>query len=232
MRDKLLQYCCDCANERAEKKTVFQFDETKSGIPQINEPEREEVIRTEWINPPSVAPSRIRSHSHSGGTRASRSRRESRTSRQEVFEERDKEISLEVRQPSAPSAPYAPVYEVDRKSVYEEKDVEIISPNRRRDRSAARGALVVRRDPEGARSTREINEEIARMEAERRELRVERDGGRRELVVHRDKEEDTWYGRPAREVLELSERDREDLRLKEERRQERKGMLALFLCGV
>ena len=197
---------------------MFKFDETIN-VPQIVEPENkhEEVIRTEWINPPSVAGSSRRSHSHSGGYR---NRRSSRAT--EDYYERDtsREILIEDRRAPAPPAP--PVYGVERKTVYKETEEEnTLSPTR------SRGALVVRRDPE-QRSTREINDEIARLEAEGRALRLERDTEtRRDLVVRDRREEDyeiDWYGRPAREVVEFDVAERKPVTRVEK---DRKGRMAL-----
>lgn len=200
---------------------MFKFDET-ANVPQIVEPENkhEEVVRTEWINPPSVAGSSRRSHSHSGGYR---NRRASRA--KEEYYERDtsREITIDDRRPPAPPAP--PVYGVERKTVYKETEEDLTLSPTRSHRSG--GALVVRRDPEG-RSTREINDEIARLEAEGRALRLERDTEtRRDLVVRNSRDEEydiDWYGRPAREVVEFDVREPKPVTRVEK---DRKGRMAL-----
>lgn len=87
----------------------------------------------------------------------------------------------------------------------------------------------MRRDPAGDhRSTREIQDEIARLQAEGRAIRLERDAEtRRDLVVRDRREEDyevDWYGRPAREVVEFVDREPKVVTKVEK---DRKGRMAL-----
>ena len=217
----------------AERKTVYKFEEKIDEAPPEPVGEHEEVTRTEWINPPSVVGTR-RSVSHAG---RSRSRAQS-TANREVFEER--KTVVEERAPSLlpppppPSAPPAPgtTFE-ERKSIYEERDTEIVSPSHHRSPSHA-GTLVLKERE--YRSDRDIQGEIARLEAERRALRLEREAEeRRDLAVRiRERPEDEYQLveyrdriRPAREVLEITDRERSPPRNVVRVEKDRKGRMAL-----
>lgn len=143
--------------------------------------EREEIQRTEWINPPSIVGARSHHHHHhrsksnrdlSPGVRSSISRRSPRSRSRApsgTFVEERKTIIEEGRAPSAPPPPPPPAefYE-EKKTVVEER---------------APAGTVVLADRE-YRSDRDINAEIRALELERRALRHEREAEeRRDLAL-------------------------------------------------
>ena len=80
------------------------------------------------------------------------------------------------------------------------------------------------------RSDRDINAEIARLEAERRALRLEREAEERREKATRIREQDfqvVEYREPRRDVLEIVERDRSPPRNVVRVEKDRKGRMAL-----
>lgn len=214
------------SNSFTEKKSSFKFEETTNEVPQINEPdgEREVVTRTEWINPPTVVGGHRRSRSHAGH----RSRRSSRVVKDESYE--DRSTTVDEGGPPPPPAPAPPGYSSERRTVIDERIGETLSPTR-----SHGGALIIR-DREH-RSDREIRDEIARLEAERRAVRLEREAeDRRDLALRvreRPREElelveyDRDRVRGGREVLELYDRDVEERKEVLKVEKDRKGRMAL-----
>ena len=239
-------------NTIAEKKVVYKYDEP--GPPN----EHEEVIRTEWINPPSVAGRSVsrsdhrsrRDSSPSGASTTTRRTSPARTARTRrtshsrhhsqapppQFYEEQKTV-IEERAPSyagppppPPMAPPAPAYYEERKTVIEERG----GPPSHYHQPSNSGALVIQERE--SHSDRDIQREIARLEAERRALRLEREADeRRNMAVRiRERTEEDYQiveyePRKAREVLEVYEREREKspprnvLRVEKDR----KGRMAL-----
>lgn len=254
------------SNNSTDRKQVFEYKEKIDAAPaQLGSPEaegeREEIIRTEWINPPTVAGSR-RSVSrsdrrsrrdsspsaistttrHLSPGRTARSRHNSRhTSHSrhhsqpppEFYEER--KTVIEERSPShagmpppPPMAPGAPAYYEERKTVIEETG----SPSSHyRSPSSHGGALIVQEKE--YRSDRDIQQEISRLEAERRALRLEREAEeRRSMAVRiRERPEEEYqlveYREPNREILEVVDRDRSPPRNVVRVEKDRKGKMAL-----
>lgn len=233
------------SNEVAEKKTVYKFDEQVDEAPEVPQGEREEVWRTEWINPPTVvgrrrgasrSDNRSRHSSPNSSTTRARSQRPSRSGG-EFFEERKTVFEEGGRPPPPPMAPLAPppqpsFYE-ERKTVVEESGS--FSPSHAR--SPSQHGTMVLQDRE-YRSDRDIQAEISRLEAERRALRLERQAQeRRDLAVRtRERPEEEYQlveyrDRPAREeVLTLydeRERERSPQRNVLRVEKDRKGRMAL-----
>lgn len=131
-----------------------------------------------------------------------RSRRTSRP-QEDFYEERRTVIeSPPPPPPVVPVAPAAPTYYEERKTVIEEP----------RQSNVGSAALVVQQRE--YRSDREIKDEIARLEAERRAVRLEREADRRRDMALRIRERPVddyqmveYDRRPQREVLDLYERD-------------------------
>lgn len=208
--------------------------------------EHEVVQRTEWINPPTVVfenhgRSKSRSDHHSrhsspdSHTTRARSHR-SRSQRPshgggEFFEER--KTVIEERNPPPPPFPPAPTFYEERKTVVEESGA--LSP-----RSPSHHGTLVLQERE-YRSDRDIQGEIAKLEAERRALRLEREAEeRRDLAIRiRERPEDEYQlveyrsrePREAREVLTLYdervERERSPPRNVVRVEKDRKGRMAL-----
>ena len=203
--------------------------------------EREVVQRTEWINPPTVVfENNGRSDHHSrhsspdSHTTRARSHR-SRSARPshgggEFFEER--KTVIEERAPPPPFPP-APNFYEERKTVIEESGN--LSP---RSPQSHHGTMVLQERE--YRSDRDIQGEIARLEAERRALRLEREAEeRRDLAIRiRERPEDEYQlveyrsrePREAREVLTLydeRERERSPPRNVLRVEKDRKGRMAL-----
>ena len=234
-----------------EKKTVYEYKEKIDEAPAIFPPpepakEHEEIVRTEWINPPSVAGARThRSVSHSGrrsssrydgttprGTSPARTERSRRTSHsrhrsspgQEFFER--KTVVEEHGAPPPPPPPAPPVYyEDDRRTQIVEERVPMSPPSNH-------GTLVLQERE--YRSDRDINGEIAKLEAERRALRLEREADeRRDMAIRiRERPEEEYQlveyrDRPTREVLEVVERDRSPPRNVLRVEKDRKGRMAM-----
>lgn len=233
------------ANSHPEKKTVYKFEETVDDGPVVPQQEHEVVQRTEWINPPTViyenlGRSKSRtdnqsrhsspdSHTTKARSHRSRSTRPSRSGN-EFFEER--KTVIEERNPAPPSFPPAPTFFEERKTVVEESGT--LSP-----RSPSHGGTMVLQERE-YRSDRDIQGEIAKLEAERRALRLEREAEeRRDLAVRiRERPEDEYQlveyrsrePREGREVLTLydeRERERSPPRNVLRVEKDRKGRMAL-----
>ncbi len=244
------------SNSHLEKKIVYKYEESPALLapPQ----EHEEVIRTEWINPPTVAGSRVarseyqgrRDSSPSGAStttrrtspaRTARSRRTSHSRHQsqppppEFYEQR--KTVIEERVPSnagpPPPPPMAPMYYEERKAVVEERG----SPSshyHQPSHNSHSGALIIQeRD---TRSDRDIQSEIARLEAERRALRLERDAEDKRNMALRIRENRTEedyqlveYREPrqTREVVDVYERDKSPPRNVLRVEKDRKGRMAL-----
>ena len=241
------------ANIDVEKKTVYKFEEKIDEAPAVPQGEREEVYRTEWINPPTVVGSRraVSRHEHISDHRSRHSSPDSATTRArshrsrsqrpsqsggDFFEERKTVIDERGGPPPPPLAPAAPAFYEERKTVVEESGnfspTQIRSPSHH-------GTLVLQERE--YRSDRDIQGEISRLEAERRALRLERQAEeRRDLAVRiRERPEEEYQlveyrDRPAREVLTLyDEREREIERERSPPRnvlrveKDRKGKMAL-----
>lgn len=113
----------------------------------------------------------------------------------------------------------------------EERDTTNLSPGSHysRPRSSSHGGALVVRERE-YKSDRDINSEIARLEAERRALRLEREADIRREKAQRIREEDyqlVEYREPRREVLEVVERERSPQRNVVRVEKDRKGRMAL-----
>lgn len=235
--------------EKSERKKVYRFEEkieeTVSPPPPA---EHEEVVRTEWVNPPTVlmaaksdrarsvragSPSARSSvsrqlspgpsHTHrSRSTRRSHSRRPSSPG---TFIEERKTVIEEGHFPPPPpiAVPAPPEFTEERRTIIEERAPSHHSHG---------GALVVQERE--FRSDRDIQAEIARLEAERRALRLEREAEeKRDLALRiRERPEDEFQlveyreTRP-REVLEIVERERSPPRNVIRVEKDRKGRMAL-----
>ena len=234
------------SNNSAEKKTVYKFeDQIQEQVPQG---EREEVLRTEWINPPTVVGNRrsVSRSEHRSEHRSRHSSPDSGTTRKshrsrshapsqgggELFEER-KTVIEERGGPPPPLAPAAPTFYEERKTVIEESGS--LSPTQIRSPSQQHGTLVLQERE--YRSDRDIKAEISRLEAERRAIRLEREAEeRRDLAIRiRERPEEEYQlveyrDRPAREVLTLydeRERERSPPRNVLRVEKDRKGRMAL-----
>jgi hypothetical protein len=126
-------------------------------------------------------------------------------------------------------APPAPAYYEERKTVIEETG----SPSQYRSPSSQHGTLVLQeRD---YRSDRDIQQEISRLEAERRALRLEREADERRNMAVRIRERpaeeyqlvEYTEPRQAREVLEVYERERSPPRNVLRVEKDKKGRMAL-----
>ena len=208
------------------------------------------MLRTEWINPPTVVGDNrsVSRHEHlsprqsspdgSDTTRRARSTHQSRAHRRSepgngFFEER-RTVIEEQRSPPPPPPPIAPPPQeyYERKTVVEERDS--FSPSHQIRSPSNHGTLVLQERE--YRSDRDIQGEISRLEAERRALRLEREAEeRRDMAVRiRERPEEDYqlveyrsHSRPAREVLEITERERSPPRNVVRVEKDRKGRMAL-----
>nr|POE54479.1 hypothetical protein CFP56_41417 [Quercus suber] len=224
--------------DKSEKK-IYRFEENSEeiDIPAPPAAEREEIVRTEWRNPPTIrasspsvysATTRQASPARTHRThRTSRSRARSRaTSRPASFYEERRTV---IEEPGPPPAPVAPVPEAGG-DFYESRTII----EERTPQSHPSGALVVQeRD---YRSDRDINAEIRALEAERRALRLEREAEeKRDMALRlREHREDDEFQlveyrerRPDREVLEVVEREKSPPRNVVRVEKDRKGRMAL-----
>ncbi|WPG99387.1 Hypothetical protein R9X50_00220100 [Acrodontium crateriforme] len=197
--------------DKAEK-VVYAYEDK---IEEKATGEREEVVRTEWLNPPSVYGKSERSRSRRAPSPSNRSTTTRRTSpaRTERTRARSRRASspttiiekretiIEESRPLAPPVPPSLHFHEEDRAIIEER-----SPS---------GALVIRERE--YRSDRDLDAEIRALESERRALRLERDADeKRELVLRtRGRDDDDLAlvafrsrSRPAREVLEVYERER------------------------
>lgn len=226
----------DSTIEKSDKK-VYRFEEKTEEIGPGGE--REEVLRTEWVNPPTIrgaSPStrsvttRAASPARTQRSRrASRSRARSRApSMPGSFYEDRRTVIEESRSPPAPPPPFAPVPGPSSEFYESRTVIEERGPP-----PPPSGALVLQeRD---YRSDRDINAEIRALETERRALRLEREADeKRGLALRlRDNPEDDFQlveyreRRPDREVLEVVEREKSPPRNVVRVEKDRKGRLAL-----
>lgn len=201
-----------CALTRSfpENRKVYRYEEKiDEAPPPPPEPtEHYEALRTEWINPPSVAGGRserarsVRAPSPSASTTTRRSR------------------STNTRRPSSPPRP---VFEERVDRVYEERS----TPHHHH--HTHNTALVV--PDRDRRSDRDIQAEIRALEAEQRALRLERDSGdRRDLALRvRERPEDEFQlveyrdRRPVYEEVREKSPARNVVRVEKDR----KGRMAL-----
>jgi len=236
--------------EKSEKKKIYRFEERiEESISPPPPAEHEEVLRTEWVNPPTVlmAAKSDRARSVRAGspsarssvsrqlspgpshTHRSRSARRSHSRRPSspgtFFEERKTVIEEGRLAPPPPGAiPIAPPEFVEERRTF----IEEHAPSHH----SHGGALVVQ-DRE-FRSDRDIQAEIARLEAERRALRLEREAEeKRDMALRiRERPEEEFQlveyreTRP-REVLEIVERERSPPRNVIRVEKDRKGRMAL-----
>lgn len=240
-------------------KKVYRFEEKVTEERSYSPPpvEREEVVRTEWVNPPTVVMTGARSerakstrapspssHSSISGrmspartmapsvhTRA-RSRRPS--SPGTYVEER--RTVIEDRGPPTPSFPPPSVYPVPPAPVYYEDQRTIIQERGPAPSIHQSGALIIQ-EREPLRSDRDINHEIRSLEAERRALRLEREAEEKRdmaLRLREGRREEEYQmveyrdARPReREVLEIVDRERSPSRNVVRVEKDRKGRLAL-----
>ena len=220
-------------NNIVEKKTVYKYDENVNIDINVPTNEHEEVVRTEWINPPTVVGD-YRSHSRSD--HHSRSRRSS--SSDTTHKAKSHRSRSQAPPPPPPFYPPAPApqqsYYEERKTTFEER--ESLSPTSHHSshhtRSPSHGGALVVQERE-YRSDRDIQGEISRLEAERRALRLEREAEeRRDLALRiRERPTDEYqmveYREPRREVLEGVERERSPSRNVLRVEKDRKGRMAL-----
>lgn len=233
------------ANFTPEKRKVYRFDESVhegSPVPPPPVGEHEEIQRTEWINPPTVAGSHSRARSPNAKSSISQ-RSPARTSRSRApsspgtFVEERKTVIEETRSPppppsayrapSAPPPPANPEFYEEHKTVIEER-----SPHHHHHHHPGTVVLAEREH----RSDRDINAEIRALESERRALRLEREAEERndlalrlrerpheeyhQLVEYRDR------SRP-RDELVVYERERSPPRNVIRVEKDRKGRMAL-----
>lgn len=211
---------------------MYRYDQKIEEAEPEPEVGHEEIIKKEYINPPSdFAPSTIKSH-HSRHHSSHHSSHHSRRSRSHSTRAPSPSSATTVtqRQPS-PARTYrshrdrgrsvsgaGTVFE-EKKTVVEERGPEFYEDRRtvieERAPSQHSGALIIQeREPE--RSGRDIEAEIRALEAERRALRLEREAeDKRYLSVRGRGLTDEEYqlveyreDRP-REVLRITERERE-----------------------
>ena len=204
-----------------EKKIVYKYEATDDAAVDVPAQEHEEILRTEWINPPSVAGSH---HHHGASTpraaspaRTVRSTRTRGRSPPASFEQNTKvviEDHTPVQVPPPPAAPIAPQY-VDSRHYQANTTTTLVVPDR------------------------DIQTNTALLEAESRALRLER-----ETTELRARSPTRSRSRsiaqplvladpPAHEVLRLYDRERSSSRAKSPVRnvvrveKDRKGRMAL-----
>lgn len=209
----------------------------------------EELIRKEYINPPSdFAPSTIKSHrsrhsrheshhSHSRSRRAPspsiapsgtrhlsppRSERSHRTRGRSASEAifQERKTVVEETAPAPPAPPQAPEFYEERKTVIEER----VPP------PSHSGALVYQERE--YRSQRDIEDEIRALEKERRALRLEREDQDKMALRVRDRTDDEYQlveyrDRRDREYIPIVERNPSPPRNVVRVEKDRKGRMAL-----
>lgn len=204
----------------------------------------EELIRKEYINPPSdFAPSTIKSHKshhsrhtsrHSQSRRApspsvapSRSRHLSpprseashRTRGRSASEAIVQERRTVIEEPLPPAPPQAPEFYEDRRTIIEER-----APS-------SHGGALVYQEREN-RSQRDIEAEIRALESERRALRLEREDQDKMALRVRDRTDEEYQlveyrDRRDREILPIVERNPSPPRNVVRVEKDRKGRMAL-----
>jgi hypothetical protein len=251
------------ANNELDKKTVYRYEEKLEEAP-APPPEmgHEELIRKEYINPPSdFAPSTIKSHHthhthhsrhsshHSKSRRAPspsiapsasrhlsppRSERSHRTRGRSASEAifSERKTVVEEQIPAPPAPPQAPEFFEEHKTIIEER---VPAPSHA-------GTLVVQ-DRE-YRSQRDIEAEIRALESERRALRLEREDQDRMALRLRGRSEEEYQlveyrDRRDREIIPIVERNPSPPRNVIRVEKDRKGRMALvrsahwfYLCPV
>ncbi|SMR52697.1 unnamed protein product [Zymoseptoria tritici ST99CH_1E4] len=201
-----------------EKKKVYRFEKTveeEAAVPPPPVGEREEIERTEWINPPTVLmggrAKSVRDASPSAKSSISRrgSPRNRRPSSPGTYVERQTIYEQNLAPPAPPPIPAPAEY-------YEERIVEERAPSSHRHRSASHGGALVVQERSDYRSDRDINQEIRALESERRALKLEREAEeKREMALRlRERPAEEFqmveYREPRRgEELVIYERERE-----------------------
>jgi len=234
-----------------DKKTVYRYEEKVEEAPAPpQEFGHEELIRKEYINPPSdFAPSAMKSH-HSHRSRSHRApspsiappqsvapppsrhlspprsvashRTRGRSASEAIFQER-KTVVEEVGPPAPlppPAPPQAPEYFEEHKTIIEER----VPP------PSNSGALV--QQEREFRSQRDIEHEIRALELERRALRLEREDQDRLALRVRDRSDEDYQlveyrDRRDREILPIVERNPSPPRNVIRVEKDRKGRMAL-----
>lgn len=236
-------------NNSADKKTVYRYEEKLDEAPAPpQELGHEELIRKEYINPPSdFAPSTTKSrHSrhesrHESRHSASRSRRapspsiapsrsrhlspprsevSHRTRGRSASEAIVQERKTVIEEPAPPAPPQAPEFYEDRRTIIEER----VPP-------PSHGGALVYQERE-TRSQREIEAEIRALESERRALRLEREDQDRMALRVRDRTDEEYQlveyrDRRDREILPIVERNPSPPRNVVRVEKDRKGRMAL-----
>jgi len=233
------------ANNEPDKKTVYRYEEKIDEAPAPpQEFGHEELIRKEYINPPSdFAPSTIKSHHSRHSSHHSKSRRapspsiapsasrhlspprsershrtRGRSASEAVFQER--KTVVEERIPAPPAPPQAPEFYEDRRTIIEER---VPAPSHA-------GTLVIQ-DRE-YRSQRDIEAEIRALESERRALRLEREDQDKMALRVRDRTDEEYQlveyrDRRDREIIPIVERNPSPPRNVIRVEKDRKGRMAL-----
>jgi hypothetical protein len=244
-------------NNATDKKTVYRYEEKLEEAPAPpQEFGHEELVRKEYINPPSdFAPSVMKSH-HSHRSHHSKSHRapspsvapppsvhpsrhlspprstvshrtRGRSASEAIFQER-KTVVEEVAPapPPPPPASMAPPAPPQAPEYFEEHKTII---EERAPPPSHSGALV--HQEREFRSQRDIEHEIRALELERRALRLEREDQDRMALRVRDRSEDyqlvEYRDRRDREILPIVERNPSPPRNVIRVEKDRKGRLAL-----
>ena len=238
------------ADNQVDKKTVYRYEEKIDEAPAPpQEMGHEELIRKEYINPPSdFAPSTIKSHHshhthhsrhsshHSKSRRAPspsiapsasrhlsppRSERSHRTRGRSASEAifSERKTVVEEHIPVPPAPPQAPEFYEEHKTIIEER-----AP------PSHAGTLVIQ-DRE-YRSQRDIEAEIRALESERRALRLEREDQDRMALRVRDRTDEEYQlveyrDRRDREIIPIVERNPSPPRNVIRVEKDRKGRMAL-----
>ncbi|KAK3069534.1 hypothetical protein LTR53_012052 [Teratosphaeriaceae sp. CCFEE 6253] len=242
-------------------KTVYRFEEriheqTPAPLPPPPMGEREEIVKTEWVNPPSVifegarserartvraaSPARTTVTRRTSPARTvapsmrARSRRPS--SPGTYVEERRTVIEERAPMPPPPVSIPVPEYYEDRRTVIEERMPPPPPPGA----PPMPGALVIR-ERRDYRSDRDIQSEIRQLEAEQRALRLEREAEQKRDMALRLRERPGYLEedyqlveyreggrrRGDREMLEIAEREKSPKREVVRVEKDRKGRMAL-----
>lgn len=238
--------------DKAEEESATSVSTVRKQSPERGG--REEIIRKEFINPPSEflgshASRRSRSsrRAHSPSIESSISQRISpaRTARTARTAHTARTSSSRARTARSSHSHARGTVVEERKTVVEEGGRPLPGPEFFEERKTVieeRGApsshhseaLVVQERE--TRSDRDIHAEIRALEAERRALRLEREAEDKHGLAHRIREhrsDDDYQlveyrdGRPRREVLEIVERDRSPPRNIVRVEKDRKGRMAL-----
>lgn len=201
------------------EKSVYRSETKSASIPPppLGERDREEITRTEWINPPTIVAEEIaardRARSRRGASpsaKSSISRRHDRSrSRGGTYVE-ERRTTIE-----------------ERRSFEEERHGA-----RLEERRPSHGGALIIADRE-TRSDRDIAAEIRNLELERRALRLEREADQKHAMAERIRHNGDelqlieFERRPAREIVEFVGRERSPPRNTIRVEKDRKGRLAL-----